>query len=151
MKMEIDALIQEETVTVELQSEDKNGALAEMAGLFPEAVLHDKRQFLQDIQSREQEGSTGIGFGFAIPHAKSTGVQKAAIAVGKTRGGMDWASIDGNPVEVIFMIAVPEENAGDDHLKILQQLSRKMMDEEFRQSLKQAETKKQIMEVVAQI
>ncbi|MFZ4452782.1 PTS sugar transporter subunit IIA [Salibacterium aidingense] len=149
--MEIDTLVQEDAVSVALKSTSRAEALEEMVDLLPASALQDKNQCLEDIQKREQEGSTGIGFGFAIPHGKSNGVQQAAIAIGKTEEGLEWESLDGKPVEVIFLIAVPEENAGDDHLKILQQLSRKMMDETFRDSLKGADTKKQIVDIVSKI
>ncbi|SFQ25889.1 PTS sugar transporter subunit IIA [Salibacterium halotolerans] len=149
--MDIEALLHKEAVDTALESTDKEGALKEMAALLPGSVLSDKQQFLRDVHARENEGSTGIGFGFAIPHAKSNGVKEAAIAVGKSPSGIEWKSMDGQPAEVIFLIAVPQENAGDDHLKILQQLSKKMMDESFRHSLKQAETKQQIIDIVSGI
>ncbi|SFL47665.1 PTS sugar transporter subunit IIA [Salibacterium qingdaonense] len=149
--MDIEALLHKESVDTSLENTGKEGALEEMAGLLPEKVLSDKQQFLRDVHARENEGSTGIGFGFAIPHAKSSGVKEAAIAVGKSPAGIEWASMDGQPAEVVFLIAVPEESAGDEHLKILQQLSKKMMDETFRSELKQAGTKEAVIDILSGI
>ncbi len=114
-------------------------------------VLTDNKAFKQVILDREAQGSTGLGMNVAIPHGKADVVKKPAVAFGIHRQGVDWNSMDGTNAKLIFMIAVPEERAGDDHLRILQMLSRKLMDEEFREKLIQAENKQQIYKLLDEI
>ena len=84
---------------------------------------------------REKTGSTGIGFGVAIPHGKSAGVSKPGLAFAKLSRPIDWDSLDGQPVSIIFMIAVPEEATSNEHLQILIEISRKLINEDFRNRL----------------
>ncbi|MCR6104913.1 PTS sugar transporter subunit IIA [Salipaludibacillus agaradhaerens] len=98
-------------------------------------VLSSADDFQKAILRREEQSSTGLGMNIAIPHGKSAAVKRPAIAFGINRIGVDWQSPDGSEAKLIFMIAVPEEAAGDEHLKILQMLSRKLMDEQFREQL----------------
>jgi PTS system fructose-specific IIC component len=98
-------------------------------------VLSSADDFQKAILRREEQSSTGLGMNIAIPHGKSAAVKRPAIAFGINRTGVDWQSPDGSEAKLIFMIAVPEEAAGDEHLKILQMLSRKLMDDQFREQL----------------
>lgn len=106
-------------------------------------VLESSEVFTQAILDREKESTTGMGMNIAIPHGKSAAVKKPAVTFGIKPEGVDWYSLDGTTAKLIFMIAVPEESAGDDHLKILQMLSRKLMDEAFREQLMQVSTKEE--------
>src|SRR5699024_4849458 len=92
------------------------------------------------VLKREKEGTTGIGMGVAIPHGKSKTVQQPTLVFGKSKGGIEYDSLDGNPVYLMFLIAVPE-NSSDEHLKILSHLSRKLMREEIRNQLMNLEQK----------
>ncbi|TMN23806.1 hypothetical protein FFL34_06185 [Lentibacillus cibarius] len=76
----------------------------------------------------------------AIPHGKSAAFKKTAVAFGIQRDGVDWNSMDGTYAKLIFLIAVPEEQAGNDHLKILQMLSRRLRDDNFREQLLQVKS-----------
>lgn len=107
------------------------------------AILTSTTDFKQTILAREAEGTTGLGMNIAIPHGKSATVKKPAVAFGIQQEGVDWNSMDGSPAKLIFMIAVPEERAGNDHLKILQMLSRRLMDEQFREELLQVTSKEE--------
>ncbi|MFC5465052.1 fructose-specific PTS transporter subunit EIIC [Lederbergia graminis] len=98
-------------------------------------VLQSKEDFKQAILNREAQSSTGLGMNIAIPHGKSPAVKRPAVVFGIKRDGVDWKSLDGTDAKLIFMIAVPEKSAGDAHLKILQMLSRKLMDDNFREQL----------------
>src|SRR5699024_7928911 len=88
-------------------------------------------------------GTTGLGMGIAIPHGKSTTVKKPTVAFGIHPNGVDWQSLEGTKAQLIFMIAVREERAGDAHLNILQMLSRILMNESFRNELQQATTEEE--------
>ncbi|WP_059106132.1 fructose-specific PTS transporter subunit EIIC [Shouchella shacheensis] len=114
-------------------------------------VIDSEASFKEVILAREAQSTTGLGMNVAIPHGKSGSVRKPAVAFGVHRDGVDWHSLDGTSAKLIFMIAVPEERAGDDHLKILQLLSRKLMDDTFREHLLQAETKEELYQLLDQI
>lgn len=111
----------------------------------------NKETYLNAVNEREGKGSTGIGFGVAIPHGKSDGVKEPGIAFARLRTPVDWNSFDGKPVFCVFLIAVPASNAGNDHLKILIAISKKLMHEDFRNSLLQAKTPEDILEVLRSI
>ncbi|SFB10988.1 PTS system D-mannose-specific IIA component, Fru family (TC 4.A.2.1.6)/PTS system D-mannose-specific IIB component, Fru family (TC 4.A.2.1.6)/PTS system D-mannose-specific IIC component, Fru family (TC 4.A.2.1.6) [Lentibacillus halodurans] len=110
--------------------------------------ISSKETVKQAIFDREKESSTGLGMNIAIPHAKSAAVKKPAVVFGISQDGIDWKSLDGTDAKLIFMIAIPEERAGDDHLKVLQMLSRKLMDDSFREQLLYVETKKEAYELL---
>jgi fructose PTS system EIIBC or EIIC component len=122
-----------------------------IAKLDAEGVLTTSAEFKQAILKREQESSTGIGMNVAVPHGKSAAVLKPRVVFGIKQEGVDWSSADGTPAKLIFMIAVPAENKGNEHLKILQMLSRKLMDDDFREQLLQVKTKQEAYRLLDQI
>ncbi len=139
--MKLTDLTNRELISTELKGSTQKEIIDEMIEKLDGAgVLKSKRKFRKAIEKREEEGSTGIGFGIAIPHGKSKAVTSPQVAFGIKREGVDWKSADGSLAKLIFMIAVPEESAGNEHLKILQMLSRKLMNEEFRESLIHVQT-----------
>lgn len=134
--MTITELLDARSVKIPLTAQSKEEAIRLLVdSLADGGSLSDKAAYLEAVLQREATGSTGIGFGVAIPHGKSPGVAKAGIAFAKLSQPLEWASLDGNPVQAVFMIAVPEEAAGNEHLKILISISRKLIDEEFRGKL----------------
>ncbi|WP_342042753.1 PTS fructose transporter subunit IIABC [Bacillus sp. OTU2372] len=125
-----------ELIDIDLEGTTRDEVIDELvAKLDTEGILSSKLSFKQAILNREGESSTGLGMNIAIPHGKSSAVKRPAVAFGIKRDGVDWKSLDGTDAKLIFMIAVPEKAAGDAHLKILQMLSRKLMDDSFRQQL----------------
>lgn len=138
-KKEILSLIDitnEQLIDVNLRSSTRDDVIDEMiAKLDAAGVLDSKEAFKEAIFKREAQSTTGIGANIAIPHGKSDAVKRPAVVFGLQRDGVDWNSLDGTAAKLIFMIAVPEKSAGDEHLKILQMLSRRLMDDEFRESL----------------
>ncbi|MGG3937841.1 PTS sugar transporter subunit IIA [Anoxybacillus kestanbolensis] len=134
--MTVTQLMTKQLVKLQLDGTTKDEIMEEMIGLIDGAGgLVDREQYKQALYDREREGSTGIGFGIAIPHGKSDAVKHPCLAFGMKHEGVDWDSLDGEKVKLIFMIAVPEQYAGNEHLKILQLLARKLMDETFREQL----------------
>ena len=111
-------------------------------------VLDSKEDFKKAILKREAESTTGLGMGIAIPHGKSTAVKRPAVVFGIKRTGIDWKSLDGSDAKLIFMIAVPEEANGNAHLKILQMLSRKLMDHDFREQLLEVTEKEDALKLL---
>lgn len=148
-RMEMEDLVSEDLVITQLKGEDKEQVMEEMAKLLSrEDILSEPGEYLQAVRRRESECSTGIGYGIAIPHGKSEAVKKSSIAIGKKKSGLDWQSLDGDLVKIVFMIAVPKERAGDEHLQILQQLSRKLLRNDFRDKLRKAETAEEIVQIM---
>ncbi|MDF2922139.1 MAG: fructose transporter subunit [Paenibacillaceae bacterium] len=136
--MAIAELLDSSSVFIPLEASGKEEIIRAMiGGLEQSGCLTDKAAYLEAVLNREQTGSTGIGFGVAIPHGKSKGVSRAGIAFARLSRPADWASLDGQPVQAVFMIAVPEAAEGNEHLKILIALSRKLIDDQFRSSLLQ--------------
>ncbi|MGL4606414.1 MAG: PTS fructose transporter subunit IIABC [Eubacteriaceae bacterium] len=99
--------------------------------------LSDKEQYRIAVSNREDEGTTGIGEGIAIPHGKSSAVKEAGLAAMVVKEGTDYDSLDGAPVHLFFLIAAPKD-ANDLHLEVLSRLSTILMDEAFREKLIQA-------------
>ncbi|WP_027093918.1 PTS sugar transporter subunit IIA [Cohnella thermotolerans] len=150
--MQISSLLQEQAVLIPLNTADKQTSIEAMVdALAAGGSVTDRDAYLQAILAREQTGSTGIGFGFAIPHGKSAGVSRAALAFAKFARPVDWDSLDGNPVQAAFMIAVPAEAAGNEHLQILIALSRKLIHEEFREQLLQVQNAEQLTDLLETI
>lgn len=150
--MNIQGLLHERSIMIPLETSDKESCIRAMIdGLEAAGCISDKNAYLDAVLTREQTGSTGIGFGVAIPHGKSGGVSKPGLAFAKLTQPLDWQSLDGNPVSIVFMIAVPEAAAGNEHLQILIALSRKLIDEQFRQSLLEVSEPGQLMNILQTI
>lgn len=107
--------------------------------------LNDRLSYLEALERREALSSTGIGFEVAIPHGKTDAVKRPVIAFAKARNGIEWDSLDGEPAKLIFMIGVPEVAEGDEHLRMLALLSRRLIDDEFRRHLQEATTVEDVM------
>lgn len=147
--MNIHELLTEETIFLPLESGTKDTIIAQMtAGLKLSGSVTDAEQYVRDVLIREATGSTGIGFGVAIPHGKSAGVAKPGLALARLSESTDWDSLDGTPVSIVFLIAVPQENVGNEHLKILVALSRKLIHDEFRESLLNAGSKQELIDIL---
>lgn len=113
--------------------------------------IQSKEAFKQTILAREEESTTGIGMNIAIPHGKSNSVTEPSVVFGRKKDGVDWYSFDGTPAKLIFMIAVPKDSEGDQHLKILQMLSRQLMDEEYREQLLSVQTNQEAYQLLERV
>ncbi|XEC95662.1 PTS sugar transporter subunit IIA [Paenibacillus tarimensis] len=150
--MNINALLDEKSIFIPLATGEKNAIISDLIdGLQASGCISDKQEYMNAVLARENTGSTGIGFGVAIPHGKSAGVSKPGLAFAKLAAPVDWQSLDGEPVRVVFMIAVPQEAAGNEHLQILIALSRKLIDSEFRDKLMAVESPEQLKSLLATI
>ena len=147
--MNISSVIKKEIIFLNLQAKNRQETLTAMIdGMAAAGYVSDKEKYMAAVQEREKSGTTGIGFGVAIPHGKSDGVASACVAYARLASPVEWNSFDGNPVTNVFLIGVPKENAGNDHLKILIALSKKLMHEEFRAELEKADTPDEILTVL---
>ncbi|MCY9134590.1 PTS fructose transporter subunit IIABC [Bacillus atrophaeus] len=135
-----------------LSGETRDDIIDEMIQkLSRTGMLHSESGFKQAIMNREQEGTTAIGMNIAIPHGKSDAVKKPSVAFGIKRSGIDWNSLDGSEAKLIFMIAVPKDSGGNQHLKLLQMLSRKLMDDSYRERLLSVQTKEEAYTLLDEI
>ncbi len=150
--MDINSLLDDQSIFIPLAANDKNSILSAMIdGLVSSGSVTDKEAYMNAVLTRESTGSTGIGFSVAIPHGKSGGVVRAGLAFAKLSTPTDWQSLDGEPVKVVFMIAVPEAAAGNEHLQILIALSRKLIDSDFREQLMAVEQPEELKGLLAKI
>jgi len=111
--------------------------------------ITDIEPFVQSVLHRESEFSTGVGYGVAIPHGKSSVVNEAFVLFCRV-DDVDWNSLDGTSVNMVFMIGVPEQDTTNEHLKILALLSRKLMKEDFRLALNNSKTKEEVLAIFSQ-
>ncbi|PEA93677.1 PTS mannose transporter subunit IIABC [Bacillus cereus] len=141
-----------ELIETDLKGETRDDIIDEMIQKLKHVgALHSVTEFKQAIMNREQESTTGIGVNIAIPHGKSDAVRKPSVVFGIKQSGIDWKSLDGTEAKLIFMIAVPKENEGNQHLKILQMLSRKLMDDSYRERLLSVQTKEEAYKLLGEI
>lgn len=146
--MKITDLLKEDTIIMELRAGDKSAVIDELVEKLAGAgCLHDREEYKQAILKREAQGSTGIGEGIAIPHAKTKAVKTPAICFGRSLKGIDYESLDGQPARLFFMIAAPE-GADETHLETLSRLSILLMDHDFREKLNQAGTAKEVIALI---
>ncbi|WP_425832996.1 fructose-specific PTS transporter subunit EIIC [Streptomyces fractus] len=141
-----------QTVKVQLDAQDKEAAIREMAGLAAgTGKVADVEELVQTALRREEQGTTGLGEEIAIPHAKTDAVTAPVVCFARSDEGIEWGSLDGTKARLVFMISVPEAAAGDEHLRILALLSRKLMDTDFRARLQAAPDDAAILEVLSEV
>lgn len=146
--MKITDLIKKDTIMLNLKSVKKEDILEELIGKLDAANrLNDKEEFKKAILKREAQGTTGIGDGIAIPHAKTKAVRTPSIAFGRSKAGVDFDSLDGEPTNLFFMIA-GGEGADKDHLETLSNLATFLMDKNFSKNLLNANSKDEIIEII---
>jgi fructose PTS system EIIA component len=147
--MNLTSLLKNETILLPLDAGSRDECIERMVDRLASAgFVTDAQPYADAVLNRETTGSTGIGFGVAIPHGKSKGVAAPGLAFARLSNPVDWNAMDGKPVSMVFMIAVPEEQAGNEHLKILVALSRKLIHQEFRDQLAAAETPQDIINIL---
>jgi len=133
-------------VILELSSTTKKEVIKELAEVLRGVEeVKDFDKFLEDVFQREALGTTGIGQNVALPHARSSHVKKFLICFGRSKQGIDFDSLDGEPVYLIFLIGNPKEDV-QNYLKTLAHLSRMVKKEDFRLRLLNAQTEEEIIE-----
>lgn len=142
-------VINEELVDLAIDADSKMGAINILADRINQAGrLHNHAGYVASVVERENLTTTGIGFGIAIPHGKSPHVKETTVAFGRLNNKIDWQSLDGENVGLVFLLAVPEACQGDQHLKIIAGLSRKLVHQEFRDTLEQAASDREIVDLL---
>ncbi|AOT68879.1 PTS sugar transporter subunit IIA [Geosporobacter ferrireducens] len=127
-------LITKEMILLDLDVNTKGEVIEKLAQVLQvHDRLHDFGGFIDQVHKREETFPTSLGYNFAIPHGKCNAVKTAALAFARLNKEVQWS--DEEKAKYVFLIAVSEQEAGDTHLKILAQLSRSIMREEFREKL----------------
>ena len=147
--MKINDILLKELMIMDLQGTTKEGVIDEMiASLSANGIINDVAVYKEGIMKRESQTSTGLGDGIAMPHAKNKAVIKPAVVFAKSAAGVDYASLDGQPAHLFFMIAAPE-GANNVHLEVLASLSRLLINPDFTASLKKAQTPEEVQGLFA--
>lgn len=146
--MRITELLDERSISLCAAPQNKNEALDQAVELMVKSGrINDREAYRRQVYAREEESTTGIGEGIAIPHGKCDAVSRPGLAAMVIKEGVDFDSLDGEPVTLIFLIAAPntEDNV---HLDVLSKLSVLMMDEEFSDSLRNAKTTSEFLAII---
>ncbi|MEJ5361936.1 MAG: PTS sugar transporter subunit IIA [Spirochaetota bacterium] len=131
-----------------LKSKNKYKAIEELADVFKGTdVCSDIKAFINALKEREEIMTTGIGFGIAVPHAKLESVHKIAFAIGISKKGIDFNSIDGNPVHLVVLVAAGERQHKE-YLKLLSKIMSVLKNDTIRNEMIQAKSSKDIIEIL---
>jgi len=146
--MRIFDVLRKEAIKVQLESQDKEGIIEELLDvLVGLGIVEDKGEALHALLEREKMGSTGIGGGVALPHAKINCAKELVAAFGKKEEGVDFDSLDGEPAYLFFLVLSSPALAGP-HLQFLSRLSRLLRHEDIRQRLREAKTREEIIKII---
>ncbi len=139
-----------DAIILNLEAQDKKEAITAMVEKLAECKKIKKTDdVIETVLEREKLGSTGIGQGVAIPHGKTDSVSDQVGALAISQKGVEFNALDGEPVYIIFLLAGPVEVAGQ-HLKALSRISRLFKDRFFRQAIRDAKTKEEVIKIIEQ-
>jgi mannitol/fructose-specific phosphotransferase system IIA component (Ntr-type) len=139
-----------EAMVPELQANDRDGVIVELISLLEQAGKLGKArstEIQKEIIKREKEASTGMGKGVAVPHVKHKAVKNVAAAIGLSRVGIDFSSLDKQPVYSVILLVSPMENP-DLHLQAMESVFKHLQKEKFRKFLRQCHTREQIEDLI---
>ena len=142
--------VRREAIVPSLAADDKESVIREMAGALLRAggiAEGELEGIVKAILKREELGSTGIGRGVAVPHTKHPSVQRLVGTVGVSREGVDFNSLDGEKVQLVFLLVSPPDRPGD-HLRALENISRQLRNDTFCRFLKQSKSAEDVMQLL---
>jgi mannitol/fructose-specific phosphotransferase system IIA component (Ntr-type) len=151
-RMKLSDFVVSEAILVDLQATGKEDAIREIVGSLAQAgrlAAGDLDGVARAILNREELGSTGIGQGVAVPHTRHPTVNRLIGTVALSRRGVDFAALDGEPVDILFLLISPPNQPGD-HLRALENISRHLKDERFVSFLRQAKSRENVIELLAE-
>lgn len=146
--MKLPEILEESNIIPELTAKDKIGVLEELAEVISnhEPAI-DKGTLVKVLVERERLGSTGIGDGVAIPHGKMHDVRNPIISFGRSKQGLDFESMDGQPVHLFFLLIAPENSSGI-HLQVLAKIAKILKNRDFRKKLMKPATRKELYQTI---
>ncbi len=146
--MKITDLLTKESIDLNVKASNKKDVIEKAVDLMQHnGNIKDKAEYLKLVMKREEEGTTGVGEEIAIPHGKGEVIAKPGLAAMVIPDGVDFESLDGKPIKLLFLIAAPD-NKENVHLEVLSRLSTLLMDEKFRKELINAKTKEEFLEII---
>jgi len=149
-RMKLSDFVVREAILVDLQATSKEEAIREIVKSLHDAgrlAEGDLDSVSRAILNREELGSTGIGQGVAVPHTRHPKVDRLIGTVALSRRGVDFAALDGEPVDILFLLVSPPNQPGD-HLRALENISRHLKDERFVNFLRQAKSRENVVELL---
>lgn len=148
--MKITDLLKKESIDLQVKASSKEEIIQKAVELMKQnGNITNQKEYLELVMKREQEGTTGIGEGIAIPHGKGDCISAPGLAAMVIPEGVDFTSLDGKPIQLLFLIAAP--NTKDNiHLEVLSRLSTLLMDEKFRKQLIHAKSKEEFLQIINQ-
>jgi nitrogen PTS system EIIA component len=147
--MKIMDIFRKECIIEELKAKTKRDVLAELSGVIRSGDgTMSQELIVNTLLERERLGSTGIGDGIAIPHAKLADIDELIVSFGRSRGGVEFDSMDGKPANLFFLLLAPENTTGL-HLKALAKISKMLKDSAFRKKLIEAKSKDELYVIIA--
>jgi len=148
--MKLSEIISIDKIIPELKAKDKKGVLGELAEVITsQHPCIDKGMLVKVLIEREHLGSTGIGDGVAIPHGKLSSVKRPIVSFGRSKKGLDFDSMDGQPAYLFFLLLAPENSSGV-HLQVLTRIAKMLKKSSFRKELMQAETQEDLYRTIIQ-
>ncbi len=148
--MKFSDFICQEAITSSLESDDKESVIRELVSSLvaaAEVSEQDRESIIAAVMKREELGSTGIGRGIAVPHTKHPSVKKLLGTVGLSEEGIDFNSLDGEKVQLFFLLISPPDKPGD-HLRALENISRQLREDTFCRFLKQAKSTAEVIQLL---
>ncbi|HSA78298.1 MAG TPA: fructose PTS transporter subunit IIA [Nitrospirota bacterium] len=141
-------LLQDDLVIEEIKATDKIGVIREFAGILQATGrVTDAEALVRVLLERESLGSTGIGDGVAIPHGKLSFISNMVVAFGRSSRGVDFQSLDAQPVYLFFLLVTPDNKPGD-HLKALARISRILKNPDLRENLKRTSDRQELKRLI---
>ncbi|UCG50142.1 MAG: PTS sugar transporter subunit IIA [Phycisphaerales bacterium] len=148
--MTLTQILQPNCIKVPVEGRDKEAVITELIDLLDASgALMDRDVALDAVLTRERIQSTGTGAGIAIPHGKCTAVKEVVMAIGIAREPIEFESVDGRPVTILFLLVSPVDQTGP-HIQALAAISKLMLNEQFRRQLEQAESLEAVNELLSQ-
>jgi len=142
-----DRILSEDNVLVDLKSRRKFDVLRELSAVFvDDDAIEDPKKFLADLIRREQESSSGIGKGVAVPHVHEDSISRQILAIGVSREGIDFESVDEAPVHVVAMLGTPRKHQKQ-HMELLAELSRLLQQGRVRDEIVEAADAGQVLAI----
>lgn len=133
-------LISEKRVLLNEVAADKNELIKKMAKLFvEEGIVEDYEAYLAALFEREEISPTAVGYDVGLPHGKTSAVKQAGVAFARLANPILWSAEEEEDAKFVFMLAIPAEAVGNEHINILVELSKKILDDDFRELLANAE------------
>lgn len=144
----LDKMLVKDCIKLNLNAKSKIEVIDELVDvLYNAGRLNDKDEFRKTILNREEQSSTGLEEGIAIPHGKSSSVKIPTVAFGLSKEGIDYDSLDGEPSKLFFMIAAPAD-ATDSHIETLSQLTSLLLDDDIREQLLKVKTEQEVLDIL---